>query len=98
LGDLLRARLTEVFRELHVPGQVTGDASLFRILLSERPIRGFRDIDRGCLARTEQLFYRLLDAGVLLSPGGLGCLSTPMTEREVEEMAVALGRALASLQ
>ena len=44
----------------------------------------------------EQLFFGLLDAGVLVTTSGLGCLSTPMGEAEVEEIAVALDRALAA--
>ena len=39
-----------------------------------------------------------MDTGVFLGMNGLGCLSTPMTEREVEAIAVALERALAALR
>ena len=42
----------------------------------------------------ERLFHALLDAGVLLHTTGLGCLSTPMDEREVEEIAAAAEQAL----
>lgn len=45
----------------------------------------------------ERLFHHLLDAGVLVHTNGLGYLSTPLTEREVEELAAALDRALAAL-
>jgi hypothetical protein len=37
------------------------------------------------------------DAGVLVNTNGLGCLSTPMGDREVEELAVALERGLTAL-
>ena len=46
---------------------------------------------RGALSR---LFLDLLDAGVLVGANGLGCLSTPMGEREIEEIAEATARAL----
>ncbi len=98
LGARLRARLGEVFRAHRVPGQVTGDASLFRILLTDRPLRSYRDAaDPAMEARLERLFLHLLDAGVLVGANGLGCLSTPMGEAEVEEIAAALDRALAAL-
>ena len=58
-----------------------------------RRLRSFRDADPTAETRIEQLFYQLLDAGVLIHTNGLGCLSTPMTERELEEIAVALDRA-----
>ncbi len=97
-GARLRARLGEVFRARRVPGQVTGDGSLFRLLLTDRPLRSYRDaVDPAAEARMERLYHHLLDAGVFLHTNGLGCLSTPMTEREVEELAVALDRALAAL-
>ena len=97
LGDRLRRRLTEVLRARRVPGQVTGDGSLFRLFLIDRPLQSYRDaVEPAAQARMEQLFYGLLDAGVLLNTSGLGCLSTPMGEAEVEEIAVALDRALAA--
>ena len=96
LGRRLRARLTDVLRARGVPGQVTGDGSLFRILLSARPLSGYRDVDAEAEARMERLFLPFLDAGVLLHTNGLGCLSTPMTEQEVEEIATALDRALSA--
>ena len=98
LGARCRARLGEVIRARRVPGQVTGDGSLFRVVLTDRPLRGYRDAaDPKVEARQSRLFVHLLDAGVLLNTNGLGCLSTPMTDREVEVLAEALGRALGSL-
>jgi glutamate-1-semialdehyde 2,1-aminomutase len=96
LGDRLRRRLTDVFESHRVPAQVTGAGSLFRLLLTDRPLQSYRDaVNPAGQARLEEIFYGLADAGVLLSTNGLGCLSTPMGEAEVEEVAVALDRALA---
>jgi glutamate-1-semialdehyde 2,1-aminomutase len=97
LGARVRARLAEALRAAGVPGQVTGDGSLFRLLLTDRPLRSYRDVDQVAEGRMEPLFYALLDAGVLLHTSGLGCLSTPMGEREVEELGDGLARALAQL-
>jgi glutamate-1-semialdehyde 2,1-aminomutase len=96
LGDQLRARLGEVFRATGVPGQVTGAGSLFRLMFTDRPLRSYRDVDWTAEARMEALFYKLLDAGVLLHTSGLGCLSTPMGDAEIEEIAAAVERALRS--
>jgi glutamate-1-semialdehyde 2,1-aminomutase len=96
LGDRLRARLGEVFRATGVPGQVTGAGSLFRLMFTDRPLRGYRDVDWAAEARMETLFYKLLDAGVLLHTSGLGCLSTPMGDAEIEEIVAAAERALRS--
>jgi glutamate-1-semialdehyde 2,1-aminomutase len=94
LGARLRARLGEVFRAAGVPGQAVGEGSLFRLLFTDRPLRSYRDVDQAAEARMERLFRALLDAGVLLHTTGLGCLSTPMGDREVEEIAVAAEQAL----
>jgi glutamate-1-semialdehyde 2,1-aminomutase len=94
LGARLRARLREVFRDAGVPGQVTGEGSLFRLLFTDRPLRSYRDLDQAAEARMERLFLALLEAGVLIHTTGLGCLSTPMGDREIEEIAVAAERAL----
>jgi glutamate-1-semialdehyde 2,1-aminomutase len=99
LGHRLRTRLTDAFRANGIPGQVTGDASLFRLVLTDRPLRNYRDtVDAAADRRVERLFYLMLEAGVLLNTNGLGCLSTPMGEGEVEELASALDRALARLR
>jgi glutamate-1-semialdehyde 2,1-aminomutase len=97
LGDRLRNRLGDVFRSAGVTGQATGAGSLFRLLFTERPLRSYRDLDQPAEARMERLFYALLDAGVLVHTAGLGCLSTPMGDREVEEIAAAAERALATV-
>jgi glutamate-1-semialdehyde 2,1-aminomutase len=97
LGARFRARVGEVFRAAGVPGQVTGEGSLFRLLFTDRPLRSYRDIDQAAEARMERLFLALFHAGVLVHTSGLGCLSTPMGEREVEEFAAATEQALAAI-
>ena len=72
--------------------------SAIRIILSGRPLRRYRDVEPGTAQRGQALFHALLDAGVLVNANGLGCLSTPMGEPEVEEIASALDRALRALR
>jgi glutamate-1-semialdehyde 2,1-aminomutase len=97
LGARLRARLGEVIRGSGVAGQVTGDGSLFRLVLTDRPLRSYRDLDPADTG-LERVFQHLLDAGVFIGMNGLGCLSTPMGEPEVEAIAAALGQALGALR
>ena len=97
LGTRARTRLGDAFRAAGVEGQVTGDGSLFRLLFTERPLESYRDLNQPAEGRMELLFHALLDAGVLLHTSGLGCLSTPMGDAEIEELASALERALRSM-
>ena len=98
MGTRLRSRLTHVFRKSGQRGQVTGDGSLFRLMLVDRPLRNYRDtIEPGIDARSYRLFMALLDAGIMVNDNGLGCLSTPMGEAELDRIEAALERALATL-
>ena len=98
LGARLRARLAEVLRRSPVPGVVMGDASLLRFVMTSDPPRSYRDtVDPVAERRLSRLFMHMLDAGVLIGANGLGCLSTPMGEREIDELVEVTERALHAL-
>jgi hypothetical protein len=46
------------------------------------------------MARMTALHGRLMDAGIIISRIGLGCLSTPMGEAEVDAFCAALAEAV----
>ena len=98
LGATLRARINDTFRRRHVPGVVTGDASLFKFVMTSEPPRTYRDtVDPAAEARMQRFFVHLLDEGVLVNGNGLACVSTPMGEREIDEIVEATDRAAARL-
>jgi glutamate-1-semialdehyde 2,1-aminomutase len=99
LGERLRAGADRLFRKAGRPGQVTGDGSLFRIMLTDEPITDYRSSVRRAApaAQMAQLHRELLDEGLVVSITGLGCLSTPMAEPEVDAFLAGLERALARL-
>jgi glutamate-1-semialdehyde 2,1-aminomutase len=100
LGRELRTRGTAAFAEAGIPGQLTGDGSLFRILLTATPVTDYRSSLAGALpaAQMMRLHRLLLDEGVIVSHTGLAALSTPMGENEVARFVDALRRALARLR
>jgi glutamate-1-semialdehyde 2,1-aminomutase len=99
MGERLRIGLNEALARSGVPGVVTGDASLFRFLMTADPPRSYRDsADPAVAERTSKLFMQLLDAGVLVGTNGLGCLSTPMGDGEIDELVNATARALHALR
>jgi glutamate-1-semialdehyde 2,1-aminomutase len=86
LGAKLRASLDDCFRQAGVPGRVTGMGSLFRLHPVDRELTDYRST-RAAPAEAERLVRlvrRLMEHGVLLSVTGLGCLSTPMGDSELE--------------
>jgi glutamate-1-semialdehyde 2,1-aminomutase len=94
LGERARAGLREAFRVAGVEGQVTGEGSLVLMHFSDEPLGDYRATYR---AHTEQraarlvdLFRHLLNRGILFTTWGLGCLSTPMGEAEVDHLAEAV--------
>jgi glutamate-1-semialdehyde 2,1-aminomutase len=98
MGARLRPRLTDTFKRSGQAGQVTGEGSLFRLMMVGRPLRNYRDtVEIGADQRSYRLFMALLDAGIMVNNNGLGCLSTPMGDAELDRIEGALERALSIL-
>ena len=99
LGARLRTGIAECFTRSGVPGTVTGLGSLFKLHGSDRALRDYRSA-RPTAAEAERLqavVRGLLEHGVLVSLTGLGCLSTPMGEAEIELFLDTLTAVLAAL-
>jgi glutamate-1-semialdehyde 2,1-aminomutase len=100
LGDYVRDRLRRLFRDTGRPAQVCGVKSMFLAHLTADELIDFRSL-RG-FSRTNPVYgglcHKMLEYGFILSPRGIfGCLSTPMTEAELDGFVEALGRALTEL-
>jgi glutamate-1-semialdehyde 2,1-aminomutase len=97
LGAKLRASLDDCFRHAGVPGRVTGLGSLFRLHPVDRELRDYRSTratpDEA--DRLVRLVRRLMEHGVLMSITGLGCLSTPMGDAELEGLVETFAAVLA---
>ena len=99
LGARLRDGSNAIFRAAGESAQMTGDGSLFRIITNKRPIANYRDaiVDTALPARAAAMHRYLLDEGIIISNSGLGCISTPMGETEVDGFLSALDRTVARL-
>jgi glutamate-1-semialdehyde 2,1-aminomutase len=86
LGTKLRASLDDCFRQAGVAGRVTGMGSLFRVHAVDRELTDYRSTRTTAVEgeRLVRLVRRLMEHGVLMSVTGLGCLSTPMGDAELE--------------
>lgn len=80
-----------------LPGGVTGPGSLFRLHPSRRDFTDYRSAAWTAeeAARAGRLYRALLDHGVLVGQNGLGCLSTPMAEAEVDLLVDSVAAAMA---
>jgi len=98
-GDRLREQLRGLGTSHHVPMQITGSGSMFKIHFSAEPVLDYRSGQRANHVIHEALFLFGLNRGVFISSGGRCCLSTAMSGAEVdryvnlvEEFLVALRR------
>jgi glutamate-1-semialdehyde aminotransferase len=92
LGDVLRDRLAASFEARDVPVQVTGDASLFCVHFSDQPVTDYRSLAARSQGRNREFFLRMLNQGVLLAPRGLGAVSTPVGDADLDRFLEAADR------
>jgi glutamate-1-semialdehyde 2,1-aminomutase len=95
LGDNLRARANAAFADAGVPAQVSGSGSLILVTPTDQPIVNYRSIPKGpaAEARMRDLHRGLMDAGIIVSKEGLGALSTPMGQVEVDRFVAGVEQA-----
>lgn len=100
LGDRLRHEGNRLFQACGEPGQIMGDGSLFRIVLTGDRITNYRSSVRNAQppARLADLHRHLMANGIIIGKTGLGCLSTPMADPEVDTFLQALETSLAAMK
>jgi len=88
LGAKLRGSLEACFKHAGLPGAVTGQGSLFRVHATDRELIDYRSTRTTPEeeARLQRIIRGLMERGVLMSITGLGCLSTPMGDAELESL------------
>jgi glutamate-1-semialdehyde 2,1-aminomutase len=100
LGEYVRDGLRRLFRDIGRPAQICGAGSMFLAHLTVGELIDFRSLSG--FSRTNPIYgnlcHKMLEYGFILSPRGIfGCLSTPMSEAELDGLVEALGRALSEL-
>ena len=92
LGDSVRATLRDVITEAGADASVTGAGSMFRIHLTARAPRNYREayVDKQRKARLDRFLSVLLERGVMLANTGTGMLSTVMGDEEVDHLRRAV--------
>jgi glutamate-1-semialdehyde 2,1-aminomutase len=92
LGLRLRARLGEAFVRDGIDARVDGIASLFQVFA------GPTLVGESGFTASQTLFLSLLVDGFHLAPRGMGAISTPVTERDVDDLADAIVNRLGAMQ
>jgi len=94
LGERLRSRLTALFERLDVAVQVTGIGSLFNVHFTADEIVDYKSARAGANEASRAAVLALMNAGCFLAPRGMGSISTPMTEADVDGLVNAFERVL----
>ena len=94
LGERLRQGVAQALKRNGFPGQITGFSSMFTLLGHQRPVTDYRSAYAH--PPEAQLVEKLQSALVLeghhLAKNGMGVLSTPMGEAEVDSFVDAMDR------
>ena len=79
---------------------MTGAGSLFKLVPATAPLSDYRSafVSDEQSARIHALHWALLDRGVFMGHDAFGCISTPMTESDVEQLIHTVEDALRSLE
>lgn len=96
LGDRLRRETREVVAGHDLDVTVTGDGSMFQLHRTSGPVTDAASAAAGTDA-FEDLFLAMRNRGVFLAPRGMGNLSTPMDDPEIDEFLAVLDDALGAL-
>jgi len=94
LADRLCTEANNLFRELRIRAQVTQGGSLFNIHFTDREILNSRDVAHADHNLLREFFFSLLNRGIYIAPRGYGCISTPMTENEIDMLLETLRSSL----
>ena len=100
LGARARQGLADVVRLLEVDWQVTGAGSLFNLVPTTAPLRDYRSAHATPerQARVHALHWALLDRGIFVGHDVFGCISTAMSESDVDTLLRAVEDALRALE
>jgi glutamate-1-semialdehyde 2,1-aminomutase len=101
LGERLRQGLREALNIAKAPGTVGGATSMVCLFHSDNQVETYRDVVNSmrtnvqAQARAGQFFRYMLNHGVIMGAPGFFVLSTPLTEKDIDDV---LEKSLAALR
>jgi len=94
-GERVAELLREIFASHDVPVQVNSVGSLFALHFTERPVVDYRGVAGSDKKRMREFFLALVNHRVLMAPRGMGSLSTPMGEGDIDQFIDAVDAVVA---
>ena len=99
LGDRAREQMRDALKVAGVEGAITGKGSLFMIHLKDKPLTTYRNSYKTPEEQKllDEVHRHFLANGIITTTSGLGVLSTPMTEAEIDQLSEVFLGALRAL-
>ncbi|HET7420794.1 MAG TPA: aspartate aminotransferase family protein [Candidatus Dormibacteraeota bacterium] len=97
-GARVTEQLSEVFASHDVAVQVNGAGSMFALHFTDRPVVDYRTMAAADNNRRREMFFGLVNHGVLMAPRAMGALSTPMGEDDIQEFIDAVDLVVSELK
>ncbi len=79
----LRQGIEQIFKDYRVEAQTLGMGSIFNIVITDRPVRNYRDLHKTRLSLRKELDYELLNLGVYNKPLNRYSISISHTDKEI---------------
>jgi len=101
LGELLKVKFNNAFHETGIRGQAIGMGSLVNLHFNDQPMKNARDAVQGFFNSgplTMHLHLAMIQRGIFPASRQMYCISTPMTEREIDMASDALLETLQELK
>jgi len=100
LGQAARSRLSALFERTGFEAQVTGSGSLFRIILSRRPLVDYRSslTSPEAKAASQSLYMGLMARDIAITNTLFGSMSTPMTMKEIDTLVEAVSDTIGEMK
>ncbi len=76
--------LEKIFSEQRIDAKITQSGSLFVVHFTSEKVIDYRSAMKENTVRKFNFFLGMLLNGVMIAPRGLGCISTPMNNRDID--------------
>ena len=84
LGKIFKDGVLDIYSRLGLNMQVSGEGSIYNILFTDKEVKNYRDVAAAHEELNKILYLDLLTRGVFDAERGMFCMSTAMTESDVD--------------
>lgn len=84
LGSRFKEGVLKIYRRLGINMQISGEGSIYNILFTNKEVKNYRDVAAAHEELNKVLYLDLLTRGVFDAERGMFCMSTAMTDGDVD--------------